>query len=107
MIAINCPLDLNCIILQRACTNLTVKMYVKLLMHHFSFQFPILHVSIDTTLEKVVSMSENKEIRVHDLTTQTSVQTIFRKMIQGLGNIHYIYVHCIESSFCNIRSADV
>ncbi len=46
---------------------------------------PVEHVVINSVKEHVISIAENKEIRVHDLTTQTCIQTFFRKMLPDMG----------------------
>lgn len=46
---------------------------------------PIIKIHISPTKDHVISIAENKEIRVHDLNSQTCIQTFFRKMVCGLG----------------------
>jgi WD40 repeat protein len=47
---------------------------------------PILHVLVNSTDENVISIAENKDIRIHDLTTQTCIQSLFRKMLPNMGS---------------------
>ncbi len=48
-------------------------------------QSPILHVILNLRREYVISIADNKEVRIHDLNAQTCIQTFYRKMMPGLG----------------------
>ena len=49
-------------------------------------QSAILRIHLNVLKEQIVSIAENKEIRVHDLDTQTCVQLFHRQFIPLVGN---------------------
>ena len=50
----------------------------------YGHQSPVLFVRINTKKELVISVSEIKEIRIHDLNSQTCVQKFYKKMFPEL-----------------------
>ena len=53
---------------------------------------PIFYVMVNSTKEQIVSISEDKEINIFDMNTQTCVQTIFRKWVPiGPRSISSVY----------------
>jgi len=68
---------------------------VVLLQGHKS---PVTHVCAVTKLEYIISVAENKEVRVHDLNTQTVIQTFYRKMMPGMGPRPFSAVHFSQHS---------
>ena len=46
---------------------------------------PITQVKVNLSRETIISIADNKEIRIFDLNTQTCIQTFYRKMFPGMG----------------------
>ena len=40
---------------------------------------PIVHIHVNVPKENIISIAENKEIRVHDFNTQSCIQAFYRK----------------------------
>ena len=62
---------------------------VMLLQGHKS---PVTHVAVHSEKEQIISLGEEKEIHIHDMTTQNIVQTIFRMSIpMGCRNVSAMF----------------
>ena len=48
-------------------------------------QSAVIYVTIDRERELVISFSESKEIRVHDLLQHTCIQTFYKNMMPNVG----------------------